>query len=129
MAFALLGAEGFSAFGQSLALEREQRGPISAVSLVSTALIRPLIFDPDLLKKRPVLLRPRNSQIRTQAMPVYFVSLAPALKSGRMKSQHKSMTLKIRRQVSSTQWIEPADPFEDATVIRQVDGGKSQPKL
>ena len=128
LALALLGADGYPVLGQSGSPKngRLESDPVS--SIVSTAAIRPLIFDPDLVTRRPTPLVRMMSPSQPKAAPVFFVSLSPALHSGRMQSQRKPLTLKIRRQVSAVRWVQPADPFDDAAVVQQVNGGASQAK-
>lgn len=130
LSLALLGAVGRPALSQTARKAKDTVVSVGPDSLVPTASIRPLLFDPDLVTKRPTPLAGVESEERPLATPVFFVKLSPAINSGRMRPQRKPLTLKIQRQMSAGRWVVPADAFHDSSLAKtdhQTPPSKSRP--
>jgi hypothetical protein len=104
-------------FGQAVVKDSRAASVEAEISIVPGALIRPFVFDPDLTKSRPTPLYMSKSLEQPSTVPVFFVEIAPGLKHGRMQTHHKTMRLKIKRQLVPVRRVRPADAFGEASVL------------
>lgn len=104
-------------FGQAVVKDGRAAGVEAESSIVPGALIRPFVFDPDLTTRRPTPLDLSKGVEQPSTAPVFFVEIAPGFKHGRMQAHHKSMRLKIKRQLVPVRRVRPADAFGEASFV------------
>jgi hypothetical protein len=112
----MVGASG-PLFGQVAVKEGRPASVEAEISIVPGALIRPFIFDPDLKTRRPTPLYKSEEAEQPSLLPIFFVEVALGVRHGRMPAHHKSMRLKIKRQLAPVLRVRPADAYGEASVL------------